>query len=193
MEMTDIENCEGAMLPLIAVGSDKHLELFDAAVDCVSYSTGIDRQSILGKSRKRPIADARMMLYKIARNEIGSPLGGQIPTYNWIGEQFDPPKDHGTILHGVRQLRDRIETSKSAKLQFLDALMQFDCDRALVLRDQIATGVSDGVTALKQTITSLRCKMQRDADTLKVYLEALAKSEGRDNESMVQDKLASDG
>ena len=189
----EIDKCKGAMLPQVPVNVDRHRELFMAAVECVSSSTGIDCDSILGVSRKRPIADARMMLYKIARDEIGSKAGGHNPTYEWIANQFTPPKDHGTVLHGVKQLCDRIETSKLAKRQYIDALMEYEYERAVLLKGDYAQCATAGVVALNKTVAALRCKMLEDADTLELYMKALANAEGRGNESMVQDKLASDG
>ena len=189
----EMEKCKGAMLPEVPVNVDKHGELFRAAVECVSSSTGIDCDSILGVSRKRPVADARMMLYKIARDEIGSLASGNIPTFEWIANQFTPPKDHGTVLHGVKQLCDRIETSKLAKRQFIEALMEYEYERSVLLKDDYAQCVSAGSVALRKTVAALRCKMQEDTDTLELYMTALSNSEGRSNESMVQDKLTSDG
>jgi len=189
----EIDKCKGAMLPEVPVNVDKHGELFRTALECVSSSTGIDCDSILGVSRKRPIADARMMLYKIARDEIGSRTSGYIPTFEWIANQFAPPKDHGTVLHGVKQLCDRIETSKLARRQFVEALMEYEYGRSVLLKDDYAYCVSAGAVALRKTVAALRCKMQEDADTLELYMTALSNAEGRGNESMVQDKLASDG
>lgn len=70
----------------------------EVILETVSKYSGFTKEDILGKSRRRPISEARMLCMDILRRkgkmtlkEIGEYLGG---------------RDHSTVLHGMRTIED---------------------------------------------------------------------------------------
>jgi hypothetical protein len=80
----------------------KYDQIVDKIIDSVCAAFGISREAIFLKSRTEDIATPRMAVFYCARK-----IAPQITTIK-MGRIFG--KDHGTITHGVKACRNRIET-----------------------------------------------------------------------------------
>ena len=198
-----LEQVRGSMLPLVEVDLAQYDALFDIAIDCVSEATGVNRVEILGTIRTDRIIFARFAVYKLVRDELCSYYP---PRFTWIASKFSGAgkkgsgsggKHHGSIIHGIDSFCNRISTNpKEFKLYSL-ILGKFELRRA----DHVGVEVMQRThraeaSALK--IAAARCAsaIKNNEGNLLGIMKRLAELEERkegENESLVQDKLASNG
>lgn len=85
---------------------NKAIDYFDEALKIAISKNNVTIESIMSKSRTRENVMARSCIFKFMRENTKASL-------KWIGERFTTfggkPKDHATVLHGVRQLNDLME------------------------------------------------------------------------------------
>jgi chromosomal replication initiation ATPase DnaA len=81
-------------------------ELVQRIIATVSADALLDPETLLGKARPQHIAEARFILYRLVRD-----VGGYNPTE--VGRVLR--KDHGTILHGLKALENRLETEPALR------------------------------------------------------------------------------
>ena len=197
-----IERVCGSMLPMVEVDHRDHSKLFDVAVDCVSDVTGISRVDILGTGRKDNVIFARFSTYKIVHDEV---CAYNPPSYSWIASKFsgtgkngvDGGKHHGSVMHGIEALCNRIRMDVKEFKLYSAILGEFEKRRASF----VGTEVTDCNNIER---TALRLAASRCAEAIKnneAYLKDImvrlaeldAEEEGGTDESLVQDKLASNG
>ena len=197
-----LEQVRGSMLPLVEVELAQHDALFDIAVDCVSEATGVKRVDILGTVRTDRVIFARFSVYKLVRDEL---CAYYPPGYCWIASKFSGTgkkgsgiggKHHGSIIHGIESLCNRISTNaKEFKLYSL-ILGKFELRRADHVGVDVVQPHNSEASALK--LAAARCaKAIKNnegylLDVMKRLAELEEEKEGKD-ESLVQDKLASNG
>tara|TARA_B100000575_G_C22769298_1_gene457038 strand:- start:65 stop:655 length:591 start_codon:yes stop_codon:yes gene_type:complete len=89
-------------------GSSFSSELtIEQVVKKVSIVTNVNEKSIVGKSRKRDIAEARQLSMYLCRETIGTSLSG-------IGLYFGG-RDHSTVIHAVRSIENKQKNNKKLK------------------------------------------------------------------------------
>lgn len=195
-----LEQIRGSMLPLVEVDAAEYDALFDIAIDCVTESTGVNRVEILGTVRTDRIIFARFSTYKLVRDELCSYYP---PNYDWIASKFTGAgkkggKHHGTIIHGIESLCNRISTNAREFRLYSLILGKFELGRADHVGVEVMQPHSSEASALK--IAAARCaraiKINEEhlLDVMKRLAE-LELEEGKEykDESLVQDKLTSNG
>ena len=145
--------CEGRMLPPIDIGKEHYDGLFDLIVESVEKATSVPAKEILGRRRPRDVADARMMVYKMARHEIGTgsdavgPSGSdKCPSLKWIGGKFG--RDHGAILHGIGAMSLHLTVDKKLFKTYAEALSYYEIRRAEYLSIKVKNITSLQIHAL---------------------------------------------
>lgn len=79
--------------------------LISAVMDAVCYVQGIQREDIIKRSRRGNIPQSRYMVWYITKL-----INPHVP-YTLLGRNFQGLK-HCTVIHGVKTLRNWIETDK---------------------------------------------------------------------------------
>ena len=197
-----LEKVSGSMLPMIEVDHRDHGKLFDVAVDCVSSATGVRRVDILGVGRTDRVIFARFAAYKIVRDEV---CAYNPPTYHWIASKFSGlgekgvsgGKCHGSIMHGIESLCNRIRHNLKEFKTYSLILTEFEKRRASFVGVLVSN--RNNVERVSLRLAASRCAEAIKnneaylADIMQRLAELDAEKEGGANESLVQDKLASDG
>jgi hypothetical protein len=182
-----IEAVRGNMLPQINVRACDWHELFSTAIDCITEVTGVTRDEILGASRRGYIINARFMAYKMARDEFCS---NNPPPHSWVSSQFAERKTgmihHGTIIHGIQQLCNRLQTQASVYVMYCDVLRLFGERRSEYLDlplPECTDSESHGLRAAEHRIKSIIKANQGRLDSIVKRLDEIER--GKD-ENMVQ-------
>lgn len=197
-----IEKVCGSMLPMVEVDPRDHSKLFDVAVDCVSDVTGISRVKILGTERRDEVIFARFSAYKIVHDEV---CAYNPPTYSWIASKFtgrgkkgvDGGKHHGSVMHGIESLCNRIRMNiKEFKLYSL-ILAEFEKRRASFVGVKLSNPYNIEKTSLRLAASRCAEAIKNNEAYLVDIMERLAEldreEKGGTDDSLVQDKLASNG
>lgn len=87
--------------------SNTRRALFSAVTD----QTGVSRSEMVGRRRTELIAGARQLAWFVVRTHF------EDVSLIAIGEPFGH-RDHGTILHGVRRISERLEHDTSLRVRY---------------------------------------------------------------------------
>jgi len=82
----------------------------------VCKAMGITRKMLKSKSRQQPIPMSRYLCFRFAKNN------NLFRSLQKIGEIYG--KDHATVLHGFREIENRIETDKEFASLYDKLLME---------------------------------------------------------------------
>jgi len=192
------ELCEGRMLPPVDIGKEHYSALFDLCVSAVAEVTGVTSEEIMGRRRPRAVADARMMVYKMARHEIGvgtNAIGkcddNKCPSLLWIGKKFG--RDHGSVLHGVSAMSSHLSIDKKLYALYVEALEVYEISRAKYLSIEVRNVTDLQVHALQETIETIKESIRTHENALADTEKSLEEAKGGSNENMVQEQCASNG
>jgi len=182
-----IEVVRGNMLPPITTKASYWSTLFSVAVDCITEVTAVTREEILGANRQCHIIDARFMAYKIARDEFCS---DNPPPHQWIAAQFARRKTgavhHGTIIHGIRQLCNRLQTRNGMYITYCDVLRIFEKRRAECLDVPEPKSSDNELHGLRAAADRVEMLIKANQGYLDSIVERLDAAERRRDENMVQ-------
>lgn len=95
------------------MGEDKNELTIDKVQDVVCEYFNITRETLISKSRKRQIVQARQIAMFMSRNHIG---GCSLST---IGMELGG-KDHATVLHACATVSDLMSTDKTFRQYVTD-------------------------------------------------------------------------
>jgi len=189
--------CEGRMLPPIDIGREHYEGLFRVCLKCVSEATAVPSEDILGRRRPKDVSDARMMVYKMCRHEIGTGhhasknSGEDCPSLKWIGDKFG--RDHGAVLHGVRAVSDHMTVDKKLYAKYIKALSLFEIERGLYLSSEVKHVTNLQIHALQNSVDTIKKSIEEHEEALRKTEEMLEESKGGIDEDMVQEQCSSDG
>ena len=186
-------------LPILDVNPACWETLMEEALTAVSNVTGVAKCDILGRRRYGSIAEARLLLYKLCRYEIGGSLvmdsiDRRIPW--WQIGRFVGDRTHGTVVHGIRAIQNRLATESKLRAMYRECLMKFEGLRAICLteagQDIPDVAVSDGVNVACDAIRRSIRAQEIGLANLRGQLRRCEKlMEGR-HEGMVQEQRTSD-
>ena len=94
---------------------------FDRVVRTVARVTGVTEDDIKGHRRKAPIAAARQVAYWLMRHRTEQFKGTQ-PGWSDIGRKFQ--RDHGTVMHGVRQVNNQCQVDARFRAKVNQAIAE---------------------------------------------------------------------
>ena len=197
------ENIEGSMLPPVEVMTGKYDRLFDIAVQCVTEVTGVSRGEILGTSRPDRVVMARFMTFKTVRDEFSF---DNPPPLGWIAGRFRGTgkkgagkggKHHGSVIHGIEALCNRMVTNAREFREYCLVLELFEQRRGECIGIVVDKPFDNEVIALRLAAARITDAIEANQTYLTDVMDRLAKveltEERRKNESLVQDKLTSNG
>lgn len=76
---------------------------FTFVVHSVAAEYQLEAHDLLSRTRREPIVTARQLAMWMLRRRAR-----RRPSYNAVGHAFE--RDHGTVIHAVRAVNDRLET-----------------------------------------------------------------------------------
>lgn len=118
------------VLPVVRTTRREAIGLMDVALRAVCEVTGFTMASMKRKCRERKLADARFMLYKLLRHEVGATGksdSSNLP-YALIAEFMG--RDHGAIIHGVNVINELLSYSKPLRQEYQSILKVYEDKRA---------------------------------------------------------------
>jgi len=89
----------------------------------ISFVSGQSEEEILGTNRARNLVLCRHVYYHIAREKMGLKLCQ-------IGKFFD--RDHTTIIHGLRKVKDMVSIEDEITCQFLEQVNNLIREKYLI-------------------------------------------------------------
>lgn len=187
------DSLSGRVLPILDTGRDHRVALMEVALEAVSESTGVSTSAILGERRPADVSEARFFLYKILKHEVGGKVGADILvntlSYEDIGV-FVGGRDHGSIIHGVKTLNDRLSYDKGMRKAYLDILDKFEYMRAEYLSlaaEEITVANIDGLKMACDTIRRAIIRQEDELSMLKSQLETCENLREVNDAGMVQE------
>ena len=125
----------------------KDTSLFDKIIQIVCEGEEIPFESLVGKNRKMEVVYARQLVMYFAKTmSVGS--------LAFIGSKFY--KDHATVLHSVKTIRNYIETDRQKREEIKEYSKKFDkVKKIIAIKDQIIkliTPIIDETSKLEQRL-----------------------------------------
>ena len=194
MELKEL--CMGRMLPPVDIEKKHYDGLFNLCVEAVSEATGVPVLEIMGRRRPADIAEARMMVYKMSRHEIGTgdnavDRGDRCPSLQWIGDKFG--RDHGSVLHGVNVCCNHLSVDKKFYAVYIKALNIYEINRGMYLSREVKKITNLQIHALQSSIDTIKNSIKEHEDALAKTELMLEESKGGLDENMVQEQCSSNG
>jgi len=95
--------------PVLGEPTKREREVVDRAVAAAAFETGIQPCQIVGRTRVESVAQARFIVYDIC-------FKTNVFSQSQLGRCFG--RDHGTIYHGVRVVKQRLDEKENAFKKF---------------------------------------------------------------------------